>query len=353
MYKIKENPEDFVVDEILSDGTFVSESYKKDGEGNGAFVWVGVKKVNWNTIDLAREIAKRMGVSEKRVNYGGIKDRVAVAYQVFSINTRENCEAAKETINRIKDVKVIGCWRSNRWIKNEDFVGNRFEITLRECDTDFGKIKRIDKFPNYFGEQRFGSIRQNSHVVGLYLLKGDYDSALKEYFSGELDMKEKEMYEKSKRYGAEKFIKTYWRVFNLCLSAFQSRLFNEEVEMRIRDGRTGVLKGEYACGRNKLGFADVGVEGNEFTVVQLVGGKCIVNEYKSSLLQKYKLETEDFEKAGLKGGWRTLYAPILWEGIENICEEKKGNTVRLKFMLQKGSYATVAIRSVMGDEISI
>jgi tRNA pseudouridine13 synthase len=36
-------------------------------------------------------------------------------------------------------------------------------------------------FPNYYGLQRFGNYRPNSHIVGLHLLNGDYENAFNEY----------------------------------------------------------------------------------------------------------------------------------------------------------------------------
>jgi len=347
--KIKSSPEDFVVDEMLADGRLASECTGFN-ESAGAFIWVALKKINWNTIDLAREIAHSVHVSEKQVNYGGIKDRTAVAYQVFSINTREKIENVKEKIGRIRDVEVLGAWRNNRWIKGEDFVGNRFEIILRECNFRARDVKKIDKFPNYFGEQRFGSMHGNSHIVGFHLLKGDYDSAIREYFAENECCefgtgREREMYEKSKRYGPQMFVKHYWRVFKLCLNAAQSHLFNEELEMRIADRELGPLEGEYTCGRNRFGFADVNVEGAEFTVVPLVGSECkILNKYKQMLMKKYGVESEDFRKAELKGGWRTLFAPIVDLKVEDV--ESK-NAVKLSFKLQKGAYATTAVKELL------
>ncbi|MGB9634997.1 MAG: tRNA pseudouridine(13) synthase TruD [Candidatus Micrarchaeia archaeon] len=342
MYTIKKNAADFIVDEILRDGTLVSESCKYEKQTGGRFVWIGIRKVNWNTIDLALEIARRLRISEKRVNYAGIKDRVAVAYQIFSVNTDLECEKVRAILGSIKDIEVISCWRYNRWVKNEDFVGNRFEIVLRECNFKANEINMIDKFPNYFGEQRFGSMRGNSHIVGMCLLRKDYEGAIREYLSGELGEKERKMYELSKKYGPEKFVKTYWRVFKLCLNAVQSQLFNEELDMRIRDRKIGVLKGEYSCGRNEFGFADVNVEGSEFTVVQLMGSRCVLNEYKEMLLEKYGFNIKDFETFGLKGGFRTLYTPVVELSVMD-CGDR---CVKLGFRIQKGAYATALLKEI-------
>lgn len=351
---MKSTPEDFIVDEMLADGSFASERIER--KGDGAFVWVAVRKVNWNTIDLAREIAHMCRTSENRVNYGGIKDRVATAYQVFSVNTREGIEVVKEKIGKIRDVEVISGWRENRWIKNEDFVGNKFTIILRECDFSASSIPLQKIFQNYFGEQRFGSVYGNSHLVGFHLLRGDYGGAVREYFAGvergeaAAGRREKEMHKRSLVQGPENFVKNNWRVFRLCVNAAQSYLFNEELRMRVREGEAGVLEGEYSCGRNRFGFADVNCEGGEFTVAQLVGSECkTFNKYKRELMEKYGLRTDDFARVGVKGGWRTLYAPVLGLEAHDIGRE----TICISFKLQKGSYATVLVKELLGEEFSI
>ena len=186
------------------------------------------------------------------------------------------------------------------------------------------------------------------------------------------------LFEKSKKFGPENFVKNNWRVFRLCVNAAQSHLFNEDLEMRLAEKETGVLEGEYTCGRNRFGFADVNTEGGEFTVVPLVGSECkLLNRYKEMLLKKYNLGNEDFAKLEMKGGWRTLHAPVLdlevkdvetgQDGEKGLAAGAKrmpaagesgtsnvpGNTVQISFRLQKGSYATVVIRGLLGDAISI
>jgi len=350
-YKLKTYAEDFVVDEILADGSTASRP-NVSTELQGPFVWVALKKVNWNTIDLAREIGKRLRISERRVNYGGIKDRKAVAYQVFSVNTRASEQEVMETIARIKDVEVIAAWRRKGWIKSEDIVGNRFEIILRECDFYAQDVlaNHPTQFPNYFGEQRFGSMRHNSARVGQYVLKGDYKAALDEYFVEEAIVggREKLMFEKSKRIEPKRFIQMNWRLFKLCVHAFQSQLFNEELEARIMDNEMGVLEGEYSCGRNAYGFADITVEGNEFVVAPLMGSglKLQVNKYKAEQLNKYELTMADFEMLNIKGGWRTLYAPVVGLDAKDLSD----GCVQVSFAIQKGSYATVALDHILQKE---
>jgi tRNA pseudouridine13 synthase len=339
--KIKEEPEDFIVDEILVNGSFASKPKPLNTDEKGKIYWVCLKKRMWNTIDLTKEIAKRLRTSEKYINYAGIKDRVAVTYQCFSINSeRENLI---ERINNIKDVEVTGFWKEKKWITSQDILGNKFEIKFK------GKIKRkkINEIVNYFGEQRFGNVRGNNAMVGRYYLKGMYEEAVEEYFNhGEefVFEKEKEKYEEYKKQGVEEFIKRNNKLFKLTIHALQSQLFNEEIEKRIKEKVTYPLLGEYSCGKNFMNFCDLETEGNEFTAVQLIGDGTVMNDYKKELLEKYEITIDDFKKQGIKtrDNYRAMKVPVIDFSYEKILKDEH----KIKFMLQKGSYATEVIKQL-------
>ena len=114
--------------------------------------------------------------------------------------------------------------------------------------------------------------------------------------------------------------------------------------MRIEEGTVDtVLEGEYRCGVDEHGFIDISREGNDFVVTPLVGSKLItVNKYKQYLLDNYGLSVEDFEKHDVKGGWRTLRAPVIDFSVNEI----SNNVLKFKFKLSRGCYATVLINSL-------
>ncbi len=324
-YQIKSCPEDFIVDEMLNDGQ-VASKLRMEG-GSGAYVWVSVRKVGWNTIDLANIIAERLGISRKRVNYAGIKDKIAIAYQVFSMRTDMDAEQVVDVISAIKNVSVSCAWRKNRWIRSDDIIGNRFKITVRDCNVF---PEPISRFPNFFGEQRFGSVKGNTARVGELVLKGKHAEAFKEYYGCRAD-------------SPERWIKTNWRLFKFCVHAFQSKLFNEELSMRLKDGELGVLDGEYMCGDDRYGFADINSEGSDFVVTPLIGYRTAeLNSYKRLLLDSYKISLDDFRNLDIKGGWRTLHARVV--GLE--IEQHDNGLVHIAFSLQKGSYATELLKEL-------
>ncbi|AEA47486.1 tRNA pseudouridine(13) synthase TruD [Archaeoglobus veneficus] len=182
--RIKESPEDFYVEEVAK--------LKLSDEGH--YVIIRVKKVNWDTLNFARVLAKKLGISQKRVEYAGTKDKRAISVQYFSISKlgEEDIERLKNI--RIKDAEIEIVGRSNRGIDLGDLLGNKFRIRVH--DARDGRIvestlKELDEkgTPNFFGLQRFGTIRFITHEVGKYILKREYENAFWTYvakpFEGE------------------------------------------------------------------------------------------------------------------------------------------------------------------------
>ncbi len=326
---IKSRPEDFVVDEILSNGTRVSQLESGwTGFENGQFLWVAVEKRMRNTMDVAQDIARKLGLTLKRVNYGGIKDRVSVSYQVFSLNLRADPDKAVSKINDVEGIHVLAYSWFNRWIKSSDMLGNWFSLVVRDCNSE---VRDLSEFPNFFGEQRFGSVKNNSADVGMYLVKDDYNSAVENYFGRPFEG------------DAKSFVLKNKRIFKFMVHAFQSKLFNEELELRLKDGEMDVLEGEYMCGANEFGFPELESEGSSFVVSELIGWKLrSPNKYKLYLMDKYGVDPSGFKELDVKGGWRTLTAPII--GLDS---RKDGSDWYLHFSIPRGSYATVALRYLL------
>jgi tRNA pseudouridine13 synthase len=187
---LKEEPEFFTVYEVPSLPEII-----EIGENGGQFMEtpdisnthliIRVKKRNWDTINFARHIARRLGISQKRIGYAGTKDKRAVTVQYYSIKNVNRSSVESISI-RDSEISVVGY--SRRGLSLGDLMGNYFKI--RVVDLSERDERRIGKIleelrergiPNYFGTQRFGSIRYITHIVGLYILKRDYESAFWTY----------------------------------------------------------------------------------------------------------------------------------------------------------------------------
>jgi len=172
--RIKDEAEHFYVEEIAK----LPELHK-----DGKYTIVKVKKVNWDTMNFARVLAKILGISQKRVEYAGTKDKKAVSVQYFSISNLDEDRIQKLKEVKIKDAEIEVIGKTRKPIKLGDLIGNKFRIKVLEAENG-DKIKSIwaeleeKGVPNFFGLQRFGSIRFITHEVGKYLLKRDYETAL-------------------------------------------------------------------------------------------------------------------------------------------------------------------------------
>lgn len=73
--RLKDSPEDFVVDERLL--------YEPSGQGE--HVYIRIEKRSVTTFEAVRRIARALRVSPRDVGYAGMKDAAAVARQTLSI----------------------------------------------------------------------------------------------------------------------------------------------------------------------------------------------------------------------------------------------------------------------------
>ncbi|MCK9608332.1 MAG: tRNA pseudouridine(13) synthase TruD [Methylomonas sp.] len=153
---IKTEPEDFVVEEILS----------FEAEGNGEHVFLHIEKIGENTEYIARLLARHAGVRQRDIGYAGLKDRHGRTRQWFSVWLPGKLDpdwSALETDN----LKILQSLRHPRKLKRGVLAGNRFSLRIRNwqgdrelSDRQLQQIKN-QGFPNYFGEQRFGHQGRN------------------------------------------------------------------------------------------------------------------------------------------------------------------------------------------------
>ncbi|WP_457549161.1 tRNA pseudouridine(13) synthase TruD [Archaeoglobus sp.] len=167
----KESPEDFYVEEV-ADLKF----------GDGDWVVLKVKKVNWDTLNFVRVLSNRLRISQKRISYAGTKDKRAVSVQNFALKIKSEDELERLRNLSIKDAEIEIVGRTNRPIQLGDLKGNVFKVVVRKAK-NVENIPLIESelrakgTPNFFGLQRFGSIRFVTHEVGKFILKRDYETA--------------------------------------------------------------------------------------------------------------------------------------------------------------------------------
>jgi len=169
--KIKQVPEDFLVEEIPNYAVHTS----------GRFAFYRLEKTSWTTHDAIFRIRRTWQLDGKQVSYGGLKDKHAVTIQYISIDHGPNKNLD------LPGVRLTFLGYGNTPYSSRDFEWNRFRIHLRNLDavntTSIAEITdQVPRcgVPNYFDDQRFGSLnRDEKDFVARRMVLADFEGALK------------------------------------------------------------------------------------------------------------------------------------------------------------------------------
>ena len=390
--KLRSVPEDFIVEEI---------PLPEKGGMTGPYLICRLTKTNWELQHAIKEIAKRLGISHRRIGWAGTKDRNAVTQQMISIY---KVSAEQVSQLRLKDITLEPVGQANEALSLGDLMGNRFTIIIRDTTPDeleeqvHATSEMVSEgIPNYFGLQRFGATRPVTHLVGESILRRDFEQAVVTYigkvFPGESDQAraartaffetrdiQAALHDLPPQMSFERAMLHYLhthpddysgallelppKLLSMFVSAFQSFLFNSVLSQRIDDGH---LLNEPIVGDRLIfvnGRSDRVTATNSTAVsLHIRRGRCSIAlfmpgrdpvEPKSegelaivALLEKYAVTAEDFRQASafvhtkFDGAWR----PVALKTDTGFFVEK--NDVRLKFSLPPGHYATTVCREFM------
>ncbi|MFH1511201.1 MAG: tRNA pseudouridine(13) synthase TruD [Candidatus Woesearchaeota archaeon] len=312
MYVIKEKPEDFVVEEVFD---FVP--------GKGPYSYYLMEKRNITTLDACSRIAKALHIPCKYIKWAGNKDKLAVTRQHISIYKAQNAEKPN-----LADIKLTFLGQSMVQMHLGAHASNRFVITVRDVTE---KNLDTDKVPNYFGEQRFSS---NNAEVGKMIVKREFKKAS--------EMIENESVQRhlsknpNDHIGAIRELPS--TLLKLYVHSYQSLLWNR--------------------------VAGLCLSTKENIEVQIIGFGTIIGTDKISNSVKQVMEQEGINSrdfiireiplASVEGGARKLYMEVKdfeceWSDDEAHKDKKKAV---LRFLLPKGSYATVLIRHLFGENLN-
>ncbi|HWP91467.1 MAG TPA: tRNA pseudouridine(13) synthase TruD [Thermodesulfobacteriota bacterium] len=201
--KIKSRPEDFVVEEFLELPEFTPE---------GSYVIYKLEKRGLSTLEVVELLARRYKIPDRDISFAGLKDKYAHTTQYLSMRVRE-ARAIKE---RNFGLSPLG--RSTRPVGPDLLSKNKFRLTLRDLEKDSVEniiisLDQVSKygFPNYFGEQRFGSVRHGGEFLAKLLIHEDYEGALKLYLS-RWSTEDRAVDKKFKR-----FVLSHWGDWDECL----------------------------------------------------------------------------------------------------------------------------------------
>jgi len=420
--RIRQLLDDFVVEELLVDGSLAEVSVPVEAwepAGMGRYLICVLVKRRWDTFLAVRKVAERLRISRKRIRFAGIKDTKALTAQHISL---QNVSPNKVLDVRIKDITLYPQRFSKERMYSQLIKGNRFHITVRGIAHPSSvieertkniqtEIEAVGGVPNFFGHQRFGTIRPNTHLIGKHLSRGDAERAAlvflaepsehehpqareaRQQLHDTLDFGEAlERFPRFLRY--ERFMLRHLarypndyvgafrtlprRLRKLFVQGYQSYLFNRFISERIRRGipLNEPQIGDYTIKLGEHGLpteeCDQATENNIQTTVQSVkeGTMCVAaplvgpdqppsegvqGEIEQKILENENVNPQKFRisfmpEATALGRVRAILNPVwnlVQEEIADDTENEGKQMMKLGFTLNRGSYATVILREFM------
>ncbi|MCS3901150.1 tRNA pseudouridine(13) synthase TruD [Methanococcus voltae] len=404
---VKENPEDFIVEEILENRMVlganeslknqivdeeIPEEFKDVERWNGSFLHFTVEKVNYNTIDVIKDLARLTKTKRKNFGFAGTKDKYALTTQrmgCFGIKPEVLEAVGKNGLVEKRGGQFIirDVCKSNKKLRMGNLWGNRFSIKIRDVEEEGesydAKNLSLDYVINYFGVQRFGLQRPITHLVGKHIYERDFETAFYIYCGTPINEKglKKEAreavedgdfklalklfpreseYEKRliQQYLKYKDYKKAFYAFapqlrSLFVNSYQSYLFNEILNKRYEYGY-GALEGD---------ILEDGVPTAPLCGYKTEYSKGIAGEIEKEVFEKYSIDFKKFrieDYGNFSGLRRKMITPVYNFKIEKIYEKLNNNNnsenlnskekaiLKLSFELEKGNYATIVTREFTG-----
>ncbi len=400
--EIRSKYEDFYVEEI-------PESLPS---GTGPNAWIYIEKIGRNTLDVVLDIARELKISRKRMGFAGMKDKAAITRQWICVSNFDG-ESLKDLEKDLHNVKILKITQNEKKLRIGQLLGNKFKLLIRntpdpETDAKIAQevLSQLSEVgvPNYYGWQRFGKNRPNTHVVGKYLVQNDLEKAVNSYIGNPypdeqdhiqnarrlydeghyLDAYEsmpagmryekmmlKELmreYKKRQELDDSSYIKALKSLpkplSRMFVHAYQSCLFNKAVSERAKLGIDRYMEGDIIIDneehlihefeekeiqeriKNFKAHPTAPLYGSK---VPLAEGR--IGEIERQVLEEEKLKLEDFivpkmPKLGSHGLRRAIRFKI-WDASAKHTTEG----VSLEFSIPKGCYATAVLREVMKTEV--
>lgn len=166
---IKQKSADFKVEEVTAWA----------GGKTGDFAFYRLEKRGWTTPDAVRIIQRRWKLDTQRFSFGGLKDRHAETAQYLTIYRGPQRKLTHPNLQ----VTYLG--QVGEAYASEHIEANRFAITVRALtDDQIGPaLRSLEEVraagvPNYYDDQRFGSVASGGSFVAQQIILGDYQAAL-------------------------------------------------------------------------------------------------------------------------------------------------------------------------------
>lgn len=233
--KLKCTPEDFQVDELTD--------FPIGQEGN--FAVYRMSKRGLTTPDAIDAIARRWKLDRQRISYGGLKDRHALTSQFLTIFRGPK----RELIQTNLSLRYLG--QAIRPYKPIDITENQFGLVMRdmsdaELATATAALQNVaaDGLPNYFDDQRFGSVSQDGEFIGRAWIEENYERCVW------LALAEPHPLDRSGEKKQKQILRDHWGQWPEC-KALLEKSHRRSIITFLAD-RPGDFRGAWGCVRADL-----------------------------------------------------------------------------------------------------
>ncbi len=404
--QIRTKYEDFYVEEIP----------ESEPSGEGPNTWFFIEKIGRDTLDVVLDVAQELHINRKRMGFAGMKDKRAVTRQWLCVANSE-VEEIKQLEDKLYKVKILKIMQNEKKLRIGQLIGNKFRLLIRDTNNPESDVEIANEIleeltkkgvPNYFGWQRFGKKRSNTHIVGKMLLENDLKKVVDAYIGnpypeepehikevrqmyddGNLEeslesmprgmryekMMLKTLLKEMKKKNVENIASlddsSYKRTIEslpkplkrMFVHAYQSYLFNKAVSERAKLGVDKYVEGDIIIDNDEHLVHEFGDDIDDriknFEVhptaplfgskVPLAGGE--LGKMEQKILDDEGVTLEEFKvpkmpKLGSHGLRRAMRFKI-WDASAEATEEG----VLVEFSIPKGCYATAVLREIMKNEV--
>lgn len=331
---LKHSPADFVVREAIA--------VELVPESSAAWEYLVLRKAGYTTFEAVGLLAEALHVNRDQVTYAGLKDEDGITEQLVGVpvgaSTKDSEWYVAEQHERWLTVQRHGFGK--RPMEIGKLAGNAFRIVVRNLDTEYANTaqerRKLPAFVlNYYDTQRFGvpGGPKRTHYVGAALLAEDWDTARAEL----IGLRAPESQQAAEFSGSAKdfFHGLDSRVSSFYLAAHASHEWNARLREIVRET---CVDSSYQVSFDGIDYL--------WTHSPADAARILATDFTLPYTRYW------FTPDGIKitQSSRSTVVQTVMEVSDVDADESHAERARLtvSFFLSSGSYATSAVRQVLG-----
>lgn len=227
--KLRCIPEDFHVVELA-----------RPELGRGEFALYRLTKRSLGTPEAVTAIGRQWKLLREHVAFGGLKDRHAVTEQYMTVWRGPRKNLTQENI------RLVYLGQTPRSFESAAIEANRFQVTLRDMAAEEAEKAKsafssavLDGLPNYFDDQRFGSVGLSGDFVARPWCSGDFERTLW------LAVAEENVHDRPRDKDEKSLLRQHWGDWEACRPGIKDevrRVVVEHLAGRPNDFRTAITR---------------------------------------------------------------------------------------------------------------